>query len=412
MARRHNRLAGLLSVVGALAGAGMPAMIAAPAAHADFDDLFQPFVDAVNWVETGFSGAPEPGSGSATLDAIFDTLYQDFVYTPLHGLVSWLPNEGQPAGAVAYNPNSATVPDTFTVPIKVNATTEPVVSVSVGGGRSADVLLDTGSAGLVMPLCNINLFGITGLPTGLGMGGYANSLQYVYLQLPTTVTFTAADGDTVTANTSVDAVLFAFPTNFSIFGPWSIGDYLGPANVVGVLGVGPNALGPSVDQMPTADLPGDLGKGMLIDQANHQLIFGDNPLDTYTAVLGAPWAALYVSLDNGPVQQVNAVIDSGGVFGTMPSSVLSASGVTPTSNGYLPNGTTVQVYNSADPATRTLLYEYTVNSAVAATHSPTVTSGSSMNTGNFPFAQQPIYVSNSPSGVGMTLFGGSNAIVP
>jgi hypothetical protein len=111
-----------------------------------------------------------------------------------------------------------------------------------------------------------------------------------------------------------------------------------------------------------------------------------------------------VSIDGQPPQSVSAVIDSGGVYGTMPSSVLG--NVTPTAGGYLPDGTTVQVY-SADGST--LLYSYTVNSATAGSLSPSVVSGdgATMNTGNIPFAQQPVYISYTN---GSTIFGGSNAI--
>jgi hypothetical protein len=262
-----------------------------------------------------------------------------------------------------------------------------------------------------MPVWDIPWTGITGLPTGFNIGQFGGNLDYLYAELPTTVTFTDAAGETVTADTSVDAVLFAFPADFNIFGPWSIQDYLGPANVVGVLGIGPNALGPTADSIPTADLPGELGHGVLIDQAHNQLVFGDNPLTGGTTVGGAPWSDLYVSLNGAAPQHVTAVIDSGGVYGTMPSSVLTGAGVTPTSSGYLPNGTTVEVYSAATGGH--LLYEYTVDSNSYSTNpadptspGPVVISSGGMNTGNFPFAQQPVYISYNPAGAGQTIFGG------
>ena len=75
-------------------------------------------------------------------------------------------------------------------------------------------------------------------------------------------------------------------------------------------------------------------------------------------------------------------------------------------NAYFDRGSAVQVL------TNNLLYEYTVHNLNGVFNSPTVTSGDTMNTGNIPFAQQPIYISYSPSGVGTTLFGGSNALEP
>lgn len=403
MAARRLQVIGATATVGAFLAFG-----AAPAAHADFDDLFQPLIDAFGAIDPGMAADTDPGSALASVDTLFDGWYQNLVYTPINDFEQWMFGGAADAGTAGSAVATGT-PDTFTVPMVVNGTTEPVVNVSVGGGTAAPVLVDTGAAGLVMPIWNINPFGITGLPTGFNIGQFGGSLDYLYMQVPTTVTFTDAGGDTVTADTSVDAVLFAFPADFNLSGPWSIQDYLGPANVVGVLGIGPNALGPTPDSIPTAALPGALGQGVLIDQANNELVFGANPLTDGTSVDGSPYANLLVSIDGQTPQSVAAVIDSGGVYGTMPSSVLG--NVTPTASGYLPDGTTVQVY-SADGST--LLYSYTVNSGTAGALSPIVVSGTgaTMNTGNYPFAQQPIYISYAPSGQGTTIFGGSNAVEP
>ena len=63
----------------------------------------------------------------------------------------------------------------------------------------------------------------------------------------------------------------------------------------------------------------------------------------------------------------------------------------------MPAGTIITVYNSDG----TELYKYTTS----ATNTPTVVnSGDSMNTGFEPFAQGPVYISRSPSGVGTTFF--------
>lgn len=408
MAVRRRQLVGATAAVGAFLALETPA----PAAHADFDDLFQPLIDTLSAVDPGIAADTDPGSALASLDSLFDGWYQSLVATPINDLEQWLfggaADAGTAGSAVASSPDAVT-PDTFTVPLTVNASTEPVVNVSVGGGTAEPLLVDTGAAGLVMPIWDIPWTGITGLPTGFNIGQFGGSLDYFYVELPTTVTFTDAAGDHVTADSTVDAVLFAFPANFNLFGPWSIQDYLGPANVVGVLGVGPNALGPTPDSIPTAALPGDLGKGLLIDQANGQLVFGDNPLTGGTAVQGSPYTELEVSINGAPAQHVTAVVDSGGVYGTMPKLVLDQAGVVPTLQGALPNGTTVQVYTGDG---QTLLYSYTVNSSDPSAQSPTVVGGAGafMNTGNFPFAQQPVYISYSPSGNGTTIFGGSNAV--
>ncbi|MGV0624431.1 PecA family PE domain-processing aspartic protease [Mycolicibacter minnesotensis] len=411
MTARRHRLVGAVGAVGAFLAVSTPA----PAAHADWDDLFAPILDTFTYVDPGLAAADDPGAALSSWDSLFTGWYQDLIYTPLQGIAPWLFSAGDvPGSAVAYGPDTAVadLPTSFTVPMEVNLVTQPVIDVSVGGGPATSVLVDTGAAGLVIPIWNINPFGITGLPTGFNIGQFGGSMNYFYLELPTTVTFEGFDADgvagSVTADTSVAAVLFAFPSNFNIFGPWTIEDYLAGSST-GILGIGPNALGPTPDHIPTADLPGELGKGVLIDQANGELVFGANPLVGGTAVNGAPWSTLYVSLDGATPQKVNAVIDSGGVFGTMPSSVVSNAGISPAANGSLPNGTTVQVYTPSGQ----LLYEYKVNSDYYSTHpdnpmtrGPVIISGNSMNTGNFPFANEPIYISYTPNGIGQTIFGG------
>jgi len=404
MSRRSNRLVGGLGAVSAFLMIGAAPLATAPAANADWDDLFQPLVDVFSFADPGIAADTDPGSSLASLDTLIDGWYQDLIYTPIHDIAPWLFGDSLPGSAAAYTADSNNLPDSFTVPMEVYATTQPVVSVSVGGGAAANVLVDTGAAGLVMPIWNINPFGITGLPTGFNIGQFGGNLDYFYMELPTTVTFTGADGDTVTADTTVDAVLFAFPANFSLFGPWSIESYLGPTNAVGVLGIGPNALGPTPDQIPTRDLPGELGNGVLIDQANKQLVFGDNPLQGGTVIPGAPWADLMVSINGQDPTAVRGVIDSGGVYGTMPSSVLG--NVTPTANGTLPDGTTITVY-AKDGVTE--LYSYTVGSDSGEVRSPSVTSGNSMNTGNWLFSQEPVYINYQVSG-GQTIIGGTPVV--
>jgi len=400
MSGRRHRLVGAVGAVGAFLAVGVAPLNTAPAANADFDDLFQPIIDAFSWVDPGIADATEPGSALASLDTLFDSWYQDLVYTPLHGIAPWLFGPDLPGSAVAYDADSTTLPDSFTVPMDVNLTTQPVISVSVGGGAQTDLLVDTGAAGLVLPIWNINPFGITGLPTGFNIGQFGGALNYFYLELPTTVTFTAENGDTVTADTTVDAVLFAFPADLNPFGSWSIYDYLAGSST-GVLGIGPNALGPTPDHIPTADLPGTLGNGVLIDQPGGRLIFGDNPLAGGTVVEGAPWADLKVSINDSTPTDVRGVIDSGGVYGTMPSSVLG--GVTPTANGTLPDGTTIAVYTKDG----TPLYSYTVGSQAGEVRSPVVIGANGgMNTGNWLFGQQPVYINYLVPG-GQTIIGGT-----
>jgi hypothetical protein len=109
---------------------------------------------------------------------------------------------------------------------------------------------------------------------------------------------------------------------------------------------------------------------------------------------GAPYSELAVQVGTGLLQPVLAIIDSGGVYGTMPSSVIGNS----QTSGNLPVGTRISVY-TADG--RTLLYTYTTNG-----WGPTVFTGTgAMNTGYTPFAQNAVYVGlYGENDMGTTIF--------
>ncbi len=260
------------------------------------------------------------------------------------------------------------------VSMQVFQGTEPVVDVSVGGGPSVPLLVDTGSTGLVIPLRDVGLFHL-GLPTGFGTGAFTGGVTYGYITFDTTVNF----GNGIVSSTPVDVVLFGLPTSFASFANGN--------GAAGILGVGVNAGGPGPSS-PVTGLPGNLNQGVLINEPKGYLQFGPNPLSPVNSVTGAPVGNLEVQVGNGPKVSVpGTFIDSGGVDGTIPSSVA----------GSLPSGSVITVYNSTGS---TELYQYTTS----ATNTPTVVSGDSMNTGFEPFALGPVYISNSPGGTGTTVF--------
>jgi hypothetical protein len=286
-------------------------------------------------------------------------------------LLGYNGNNGLPGG---YNLNGTT-------PLYMVNTTEPVTSLSVNGGPAVPVLVDTGSTGLVIPLRNIGLQGL-GLPTGGGFGAYSGGLDYVYLTFNTQVNF---GNGVVTPPTAVNVEMFAFPTSLGALinnGPtWQT--YFAPDGVVGVLGIGPNAGGPG-PSIATQSLPGSMGQGVLINQPAGYLQFGPNPGTPLVTLSGAPITSLTVSINGGAPIIVPALIDSGGVQGTFPTSVL----------GNVPDGSLIEILANGIP-----LYQYTLNSS----YFPTITTSGLMNTGNAPFSLYPIYISNSPAGLGTTV---------
>jgi hypothetical protein len=242
------------------------------------------------------------------------------------------------------------------------------------------VLVDTGSTGLVIasqfvPTQNL------GAAIGSGSAGYTGGLNYNYTTYQTTVNF---GNGIVTAPTGIDIVTSSSPDLLTYLAPDGGAD--------GILGIGPNNGFPGTSTLTTA-LPGLLNNGVLINESQGTLEFGPNPLPSNVSVSGAPTSTVDVRIDNGALQTVPVAIDSGGVYGSIPSSVLGTGQV----SGTVPAGTTISVYT---PDGQTLLYSYTTN----ATDGPLVTSGGTMNTGYIPFQQQPVYVSYDPSGVGTTVF--------
>ncbi|HEU4360321.1 MAG TPA: PecA family PE domain-processing aspartic protease [Mycobacterium sp.] len=262
------------------------------------------------------------------------------------------------------------------VPLQMVEGTEPVVYISVNGGPSVPVLVDTGSVGLVIPMQDIGTQNPLGAPTGSGSGAYSGGLNYSFNTYQTTVSF--GDG-IVTAPTGIDVLTQSSTTAFESFAAKD--------GVDGILGIGPNAGGPGPSSVITA-LPGILGSGALINESQGTLEFGTNPLTPFATLSGAPHATVEVSVNGGPPESVTAVIDSGGVTGTIPSTLLT----TGQTSGMVPVGTEISVYTP----TGTLLYSY----VTTATDGPFVTPGSAFdfNTGSVPFADNPIYIGQSGSG--------------
>lgn len=289
--------------------------------------------------------------------------------------------------------------DSRTISMPTIMTTEPVVNLSVNGYSSGPILVDTGSAGLVMQIKDIGgLPGLLklGIPHGINLSAYSGGLTYLYATYPTSVDF---GNGLVTAPTAVNVVLFSLPTSpFAISAYFTeflknpfvtpFDAYFATAGVDGVLGVGPNAVGPG-PSIPNAALPGSLNQGVLIDMPGEKLQFGPGTLAGPT-LSGSPITTLYVSTDGGMTRiPVPSIVDSGGVYGTMPSFVIGGAGA-------LPANTTFSVWSAQTGGDK--LYQFDSNQ-----YRPTVISSGLMNTGYLPFGQQPIYIDYTTPG-GQTIF--------
>jgi hypothetical protein len=270
----------------------------------------------------------------------------------------------------------------------MKAVTEPVVYVSINSGSRNPMLVDTGSSGLIVTRASAPGDLGPAVATGEIVFSGDTSKTFRYTTYLTTVDF--GDG-AVTTPTAVNVVDDADAASFR--------EFLAPAGVVGILGTGANTYGPGPDgyNIPNTSLPGELNDGFLLYQGAFLglfgvMILGPNPLATRVSVPGAPDAYVTVSIDGGPKQAADAIIDSGGVYGTLPANLIGG-------GSEVPFGTKISVY-TADG--QTLLYSYTT----IGTATPTVVpDGSLMNTGYTPFQQGPVYINYAaPDRIGSTDF--------
>ncbi len=279
------------------------------------------------------------------------------------------------------------------VPITTKLNTEPMAGVSINGGSKASLLIDTGASGVVTTRDKVGA-GDLGEPIGGGNSCFSGGLCYHYETYNTTVDL--GGGATAVAPVNIVTDNEEYPdsvANFKQFFSWGAD---------GILGIGANTAGPGPAPVATAAMPGELSDGVLVFQnlffGLGVMILGPNPLPTKVSVPGAPDAYVQVSVNGGEKTLAGAIIDSGGVYGTLP--VANAGGLAP-AGSYLPAGTKISVY-TADGST--LLYSYTTGSGSQGT--PVIASGL-MNTGNAPYAQGPIYLNygyQADYGIGSTDF--------
>ena len=273
------------------------------------------------------------------------------------------------------------------VPVLMKATTEPTIGVRVNNAASVPVLVDSGSSGLLVTSDSVGTLDPANI-AGTGEISFSGDTSKTFHY--TTYKNTPVDfgGGAVTQSGLVDVIDDADSASFKAF--------LAPAGVVGIFGTGANAAGPGPNPIPNSVLPGELSDGYLLNQNVFLglfgvMIFGPNPFANRVVVPGSPDAWVQVKINNGTAQTASAIIDSGGVYGTLPAYLINGGAV-------VPSGTVISVYDLNGE----FLYSYTVNNANAPTVVPDT---EAMNTGYVPFQQQPIYIDYSyPGGIGSTNF--------
>jgi hypothetical protein len=368
-----------------VAAAAMATGSAAPA-RADFEDLLDPIIQPLLTSFTDSISAFDPAA------AVDITSWTDSLLSSLGSFDLALPSVAEPAAAVA----AASDPSgTYDLPLTVFEGTEPAVNASIDGGSSVPLLVDTGSAGLVVPESDLGvsnllqLFLQDGLPSSFGESGYSGGVDYIYLTYNSLPVDYAGGLDTTGP---VDVEVYSWdPGDFgSLFTNNAFQEFLTSNDVSGILGVGENASGPTTSPLESFG-------NVTVDVKDGELIVGGDPV-TGTSVSGAPISTEYISIDGGALQAVSNDVDSGGVTGTIPSSLLTSSEYNSTTDLVNP-GTTIALY--ADKNGTEELYHYTVTAG----NDPFVVSGSTMDSGYEPFSQGPISLEYTPAGTGTTIFG-------
>lgn len=263
-----------------------------------------------------------------------------------------------------------------TVPLEYRSS-RLLADVSIGGGPTVQVIVDTGSMGLIVAPQDVNAQTL-GAATGSGSviyGEPGNYLTEYYDTYNATVNFGSGF---VTVPTTV-AVVTSLVSNGATYSA---------SQAPAILGVGVNAGGP-LSTSPVTALPGTLGQGLLLNEPGGVMEFGTNPLPSYASVTGAPVTNLDVGINGGSLQPtIDAFIDSGGVYGAVPTALHPPTDDT----GYVQSGTQISVYNTSG----TLLYSTTAGSQQVSVVSSAA--GGDFNTGVTPFLDDPIYLSYSSPG--------------
>jgi hypothetical protein len=377
----------LLVGMGASAGvffaaAAMATGSAAPA-KADFEDLLDPIIQPILTSLTDSIGAFDP---AAALDL---TSWTDSFLASLNSIDLALPSVAEPAAAAASSTADAAAATGGTIPLTVLEGTEPAVNASIAGGPDVPLLVDTGSSGLVIPYTDLGsnfftqleaLFQL-GSPETFGISGYSGGVEYVYGVYNTVPVdyLNDAGGTALTTNGPVDVELFSWSNNLS--DPFeNFQSFLSGNQVDGILGVGANTAGPTTT--PFADYG-----GVYVDIPHDQLVVtATNPIPDAVSTSGTGVSDVLESINNGTTQEVTNIIDSGGVFGTISSGLESGSSV--------PAGTLITVENTAGQE----LYSYTttgnfdVGTPPLVSDSPTVVSGTNIDSGVLPFLHHGVYI--------------------
>ena len=361
-----------------LAAAAMATGSAAPA-KADLDDLLDPIIQPILTQVTDSLAGVDP-TLATDLTSWTDTFLAD-----LNSLDS-ATSGSSTALAAAASPALSGGPPEGSIPITVAEDTEPTVQATVDGANTT-LLVDTGSSGLVIPYTDLSFSQLLdlGFPSGINVSSYSGGVDYLYLEyndVPTDY------GNNVLDTTGpVDVEIYSYnPSDFSsFFTNDAFQNFDNDNEVTGILGIGDSsgAAGPTESPFEEEGDPG-VTVDIFPNGQDGDLVVGPNVDAGANAITvsGAPTSTLYESYDGGPHTQVTDDVDSGGVYGTIPQSLVGSATT-------VPAGQTISVYDSSGDE----LYSYqTGYDSLGYSTSPDVVSGTSVDSGVEPYLEEPIYI--------------------
>jgi hypothetical protein len=370
-----------------VAAAAMATSSAAPA-KADLDALIDPIIQPIVNSLTESLTAFDP---SAAVDL---TSWTDSFLSSLNSIDLALPSTDSALAAAASSAEPAQAATTLSdvsIPVTMMEGSEPTVGATVDGAGTT-LLVDTGSSGLVIPDTDLGSNFLTqlealfqlGTPTGFGEGGYSGGVDYLYLTYDAPVDYTSTTGAAVDTTVPVEVEVYSWDPSdpLSFFTNNAFQEFDASNEVTGILGIGTTGTG-GVGESPieaagyngvTVDLP---GKELTFDGAANdggtQLTAAGSTVSGLTETVSKGGTVL------GTATGVSDDLDSGGVYGTIPSSIAGSGSL---------EGDTISVYDG-----NTLLYSYPVTAdSVGTDETPIATSGTSIDSGVIPFENAPISI--------------------
>jgi hypothetical protein len=301
-----------------------------------------------------------------------------------------------------------------TIAMKYDRSQEDIILTVGMNGTSVIAEVDTGSAGLIVPITKLDPNNLGPTTGQVATGGYGSSVTFTYQVYEMALDFGKG---MVTAGTPVGVVISAQQLVEGTWvdvpqSRWSEDTFAAVLDQA-VMGVGPYTGYPV--SSPIRALPGNLSQGYLVngpfspqDGSPGELTFGPNPIPAVTEIAGFFYTdvAIDVTWNNETyceadpdqcttgIRPVIGTIDSGGLGGGLSKSMLPQILSNWQVGDNLPAGTTISVYT---PDGKTLLYSTTVMDGGDYPIPSVWPSSLHFNTGIIPFFQGPIYFSYTPT---------------